>query len=278
MEEAVRLRERLKDKVESITVVTLGPAKASETLRTALAMGADSGVHIELPENAPSPEPLGAARALRAVIERRGKAGTGTDLVIMGKQAIDDDLGQTGQMLAALLGAAQATCASKLDVDVEKRVARVRTEIDGGAEELECSLPTVVTTDLRCVCATLPHAQNSHICDQKKISPSLFSWLCAHVRLNGGCDFNCSLDSIQRLDKFFKEPRYASLPNIMKAKKKPIEKLTPAGLGVDLAPLLETITVREPPKRVGGGKVGSALFVFMAPMSATEHTVLLCSV
>jgi electron transfer flavoprotein beta subunit len=172
VEEAVRLRERLKDKVESITVVTLGPAKASETLRTALAMGADSGVHIELPESAPSPEPLGVARALRAVIERRGRAGTGTDLVIMGKQAIDDDLGQTGQMLAALLGAAQATCASKLDVDVEKRVVRVRTEIDGGAEELQCSLPTVVTTDLRCVCATRfaclnPPRSNSHICEKK---------------------------------------------------------------------------------------------------------------
>jgi electron transfer flavoprotein beta subunit len=140
----------LKDKVESITVVTLGPAKAAETLRTALAMGADSGVHIELPEGAPPPEPLGVARALRAVIERRGKAGA-TDLVIMGKQAIDDDLGQTGQMLAALLGAAQATCASKVDVDVEKRVVHVRTEVDGGAEELLCSLPAVVTTDLRCV-------------------------------------------------------------------------------------------------------------------------------
>jgi Electron transfer flavoprotein domain len=150
VEEAVRLRERLKDKVESITVVTLGPAKAAETLRTALAMGADSGVHIELPEGAPPPEPLGVARALRAVIERRGKAGA-TDLVIMGKQAIDDDLGQTGQMLAALLGAAQATCASKVDVDVEKRVVHVRTEVDGGAEELLCSLPAVVTTDLRCV-------------------------------------------------------------------------------------------------------------------------------
>ena len=162
VEEAVRLRERLKDKVESITVVTLGPAKASETLRTALAMGADGGVHVELPEGAPSPEPLGVARALRAVIERRAKAGTGTDLVIMGKQAIDDDLGQTGQMLAALLGAAQATCASKLEVDVEKRVARVRTEIDGGAEELLCSLPTVVTTDLRCVWATF---DLSHVCD-----------------------------------------------------------------------------------------------------------------
>jgi len=201
VEEAVRLRERLKDKVESITVVTLGPAKAAETLRTALAMGADSGVHVELAEDAPSPEPLGVARALRAVIERRG---TGTDLVIMGKQAIDDDMGQTGQMLAALLGAAQATCASKLDVDVEKRLVRVRTEIDGGSEELVCSLPAVVTTDLR---------------------------------LN--------------------EPRYASLPNIMKAKKKGIEKVTASDLGVDLTPMLETISVREPLKRVGGGKVGS---------------------
>ena len=153
MEEAVRLRERLKDKVESITVVTLGPAKAGETLRTALAMGADSGVHVELPETAPPPEPLGVARALRAVIERRAGAGAGArpDLVIMGKQAIDDDLGQTGQMLAALLGAAQATCASKLDVDVDGRFVRVRTEIDGGAEEVRCSLPAVVTTDLRCV-------------------------------------------------------------------------------------------------------------------------------
>ncbi|KAH9028694.1 electron transfer flavoprotein beta subunit [Lactarius pseudohatsudake] len=200
VEEAVRLRERLKDKVKSITVVTIGPAKAAETLRTALAMGADSGIHIEVPESAPAPEPLGVARALRAVVERRRE----TDLVIMGKQAIDDDLGQTGQMLAALLGAAQATCASALEVDVEKRVVRVRTEIDGGAQELLCTLPAVVTTDLR-----------------------------------------------------LKEPRYASLPNIMKAKKKPIEKLTPADLGVDLTPVLETIKVTEPPKRVGGGKVES---------------------
>ena len=150
MEEAVRLRERLKDKVKSITVVTIGPPKAAETLRTALAMGADSGIHIEVPESAPAPEPLGIARALRAVVERRRKE-METDLVIMGKQAIDDDLGQTGQMLAALMGAAQATCASGLEVDTEKRVARVRTEIDGGAEELLCTLPAVVTTDLRCV-------------------------------------------------------------------------------------------------------------------------------
>ena len=150
MEEAVRLRERLKDKVKSITVVTIGPPKAAETLRTALAMGADSGIHIEVPESAPAPEPLGIARALRAVVERRRKE-METDLVIMGKQAIDDDLGQTGQMLAALMGAAQATCASGLEVDTDKRVARVRTEIDGGAEELLCTLPAVVTTDLRCV-------------------------------------------------------------------------------------------------------------------------------
>ncbi|KAH9046674.1 electron transfer flavoprotein beta subunit [Lactarius hengduanensis] len=206
VEEAVRLRERLKDKVKSITVVTIGPAKAAETLRTALAMGADSGIHIEVPESAPAPEPLGVARALRAVVERRRE----TDLVIMGKQAIDDDLGQTGQMLAALLGAAQATCASALEVDVEKRVVRVRTEIDGGAQELLCTLPAVVTTDLR-----------------------------------------------KTILKTIKEPRYASLPNIMKAKKKPIEKLTPADLGVDLTPVLETIKVTEPPKRVGGGKVES---------------------
>jgi electron transfer flavoprotein beta subunit len=156
VEEAVRLRERLKEKVKSITVVTLGPPKAAETLRTALAMGADTAIHIVLPESAPAPEPLGVARALRAVIERRrngAAAGSGveTDLVIMGKQAIDDDLGQTGQMLAGLLGVAQATCASKLDVDVDARVARVRTEIDGGAAELLCTLPAVVTTDLRCV-------------------------------------------------------------------------------------------------------------------------------
>ena len=138
--------------MKSITVVTLGPAKAGETLRTALAMGADAGVHVELPESAPAPEPLGVARALRAVIERRRQQQQeGTDLVIMGKQAIDDDLGQTGQMLAALWGVAQATCASELEVDVERRVARVRTEVDGGAQELLCTLPAVVTTDLRCV-------------------------------------------------------------------------------------------------------------------------------
>ena len=144
----MRLRERLKDAVKSIKVVTIGPSKSAETLRTALAMGADSAIHIEIPDSAPSPEPLGVAKALRAVIERQKE---GVDLVILGKQAIDDDAGQTGQMLAGLMGWSQATFASKLVVDVEKKVANVTREIDGGSEELRCRLPLVVTTDLRYV-------------------------------------------------------------------------------------------------------------------------------
>ncbi|GBE85159.1 electron transfer flavoprotein beta subunit [Sparassis latifolia] len=203
VEEAVRLREKLKDAVKSIKVVTIGPPKSSETLRTALAMGADSGIHVEIPDSAPAPEPLGIAKALRAVIEREREKG-GVDLVIMGKQAIDDDAGQTGQMLAGLMDWSQATFASKVALDVEKNEANVTREIDGGLEELRCRLPLVVTTDLR---------------------------------LN--------------------EPRYASLPNIMKAKKKPIEKLTPKDLSVDLAPRIETLKVTEPPKRVGGVKVAN---------------------
>ncbi|KAF7328834.1 putative electron transfer flavoprotein subunit beta [Mycena venus] len=203
VEEAVRLRERLKDAVKSIKVVTIGPPKAAETLRTALAMGADSALHVEIPESAPAPEPLGVAQALRAIIQRE-KEGEGVDLVIMGKQAIDDDAGQTGQMLAGLLGWGQATFASKVDVDTSAKTATVMREIDGGSEEIRCRLPLVVTTDLR---------------------------------LN--------------------EPRYASLPNIMKAKKKPIEKFTAEDLGVDFTPRLETLKVTEPPTRVGGGKVES---------------------
>ncbi|KAI0075078.1 electron transfer flavoprotein beta subunit [Panus rudis PR-1116 ss-1] len=191
VEEAVRLRERLKDAVKSIKVVTIGPTKSAETLRTALAMGADSGIHIEIPESAPAPEPLGVAKAIRAVIEKE-KEKTPVDLVIMGKQAIDDDASQTGQMLAGLLDWAQATFASKLEVDVAKNEANITREIDGGLQELRARLPL---------------------------------------------------------------PRYASLPNIMKAKKKPIEKLTPQALGIDLTPRLETLKVSEPPKRVGGGKV-----------------------
>ncbi|KAJ7079371.1 hypothetical protein C8R43DRAFT_350398 [Mycena crocata] len=203
VEEAVRIRERLKDAVKSIKVVTIGPPKSAETLRTALAMGADSAIHIELPESAPAPEPLGVAQALRAVIEREKEKG-GVDLVVMGKQAIDDDAGQTGQMLAGLMGWGQATFASKVDVDVGANSATVMREIDGGSEEIRCRLPLVVTTDLR---------------------------------LN--------------------EPRYASLPNIMKAKRKPIEKLSATDLGVDFTPRLETLRVTEPPTRVGGGKVES---------------------
>lgn len=201
VEEAVRLRERLRDAVQSIKAVTIGPPKSSETLRTALAMGADSSIHVEISEKDPAPEPLAVAKTLKAIIERQED---GVDLVILGKQSIDDDLGMTGQMLAGLLGWGQATFASKVDVDVQKKEAVVTREIDGGGEEIRCRLPLVVTTDLR---------------------------------LN--------------------EPRYASLPNIMKAKKKPIEKLTPAQLGVDLTHRLETLKVTEPPQRVGGGKVAN---------------------
>jgi len=199
VEEAVRIRERLKDAVKSIKAVTIGPPKSVETLRTALAMGADSSIHVEIPESDPSPEPLAVAKTLQAIIQRQKE---GVDIVILGKQSIDDDLGVTGQMLAGLLGWSQATFASKVDIDVAKKEAIVTREIDGGGEEIRCSLPLVITTDLR---------------------------------LN--------------------EPRYASLPNIMKAKKKPIEKLTPADLGIDYTPLLEVLKVTEPPQRIGGGKV-----------------------
>ncbi|KAF7968439.1 hypothetical protein HWV62_30557 [Athelia sp. TMB] len=202
VEEAVRIRDRLKDKVKSIKVVTIGPAKSQETLRTALAMGADSAIHVEIPDSAPAPEPLGVAKALQALLARQKEKGEDVDIVILGKQAIDDDAGQTGQMLAGLMGWAQATFASKVDINVEAKTANVTREIDGGLEELKCKFPLIVTTDLR---------------------------------LN--------------------EPRYASLPNIMKAKKKPLEKLSASDLGVDLTPRLETMKVEEPPKRVGGGKV-----------------------
>ncbi|KAG6831050.1 hypothetical protein H0H87_006292 [Tephrocybe sp. NHM501043] len=199
VEEAVRLRERMKDAVKSIKAVTIGPPKAVETLRTALAMGADSSIHVEIPENAPAPEPLAVAKTLQEIIKRQKE---GVDVVILGKQAIDDDLGMTGQMLAGLLGWSQATFASKVEIDAAKKEALVMREIDGGGEEVRCRLPVIITTDLR---------------------------------LN--------------------EPRYASLPNIMKAKKKPVEKLTPADLGIDYTPQLEILKVSEPPQRVGGGKV-----------------------
>lgn len=146
MEAAVRLREKLKDEIKSIKVVTIGPTKAVETLRTALAMGADSGIHVEIPDSAPPPEPLGVAKALRAIIEKQKE---GVDIVILGKQAIDDDSNQTGQMLAGLLNWPQATFASKVDVDPKKKEASVTREIDGGLQEVRTSLPLIITTDLR---------------------------------------------------------------------------------------------------------------------------------
>ncbi|MFD2265562.1 electron transfer flavoprotein subunit beta/FixA family protein [Lacibacterium aquatile] len=192
VEEAIRLKEA--GKAEEVVAVSLGVAQAQETIRTALAMGADRGIHVQTDVDL---QPLAVAKLLKAVVEKEQP-----QIVILGKQAIDDDSNQTGQMLAALLGWPQATFASKVVVDGGK--AAVTREIDGGLETLELTLPAVITTDLR---------------------------------LN--------------------EPRYASLPNIMKAKKKPIDALDPAALGVDVTPRLTTLKVEEPAKRQGGAKVGS---------------------
>ncbi len=192
IEEAVRLKER--GVATEIVVVSIGVAACQETIRTALAMGADRGILVETDA---SPEPLAVAKMLKALADKE-KPG----LVIMGKQAIDDDMNATGQMLAALLGWPQGTFASK--VTIEGDTATVTREVDGGLETVALTLPAIVTADLR---------------------------------LN--------------------EPRYASLPNIMKARKKPIETVKPADLGVDPAPRLTTLKVVEPPKRSAGKKVGS---------------------
>ena len=192
VEEAVRLKER--GVVTEIVAVSMGPAACGETIRTALAMGADRGILVQTDAEL---EPLAVAKLLRALVVRE-KPG----LVVMGKQAIDDDMNATGQMLAALLGWPQGTFASK--VVVEGDTLMVTREIDGGLETLALTLPAIVTTDLR---------------------------------LN--------------------EPRYASLPNIMKARKKPVETITPADLGVDPAPRLTLVSVAEPPVRKAGQKVGS---------------------
>lgn len=193
VEQAVRLKEA--GTASEVIALSAGVAQSQETLRTALAMGADRGIHIATDEDI---QPLAAAKLLKAVVEKEQP-----QVVILGKQAIDDDSGQTGQMLAALLGWSQATFASKIVLgDGEAEVTR---EVDGGLETISVKLPVVITTDLR---------------------------------LN--------------------EPRYASLPNIMKAKKKPIEEATPADLGVDAAPRLKLIKVVEPPKRKAGVKVESA--------------------
>jgi electron transfer flavoprotein beta subunit len=192
VEEAVRLKE--KGIASEIIAVSMGLAQCQETIRTALAMGADRGILVETEVEL---QPLAVAKLLKALVEREQP-----QIVIMGKQAIDDAMNATGQMLAALLGWPQATFASKIVVEADKLL--VTREIDGGLETLELQTPAIVTTDLR---------------------------------LN--------------------EPRYASLPNIMKARKKPIQTLKPAELGVDPMPRLKTIRVSEPPRRKAGIKVGN---------------------
>ncbi len=192
VEEAIRLKE--KGGATEIVAISLGPQPCQETIRTALAMGADRGIHVLTDAEL---QPLAVAKLLKAVVAKEQPG-----LVILGKQAIDDDCNQTGQMLSALLGWSQGTFASKIAIADGK--ATVTREVDGGLETVELKMPMVITTDLR---------------------------------LN--------------------EPRYASLPNIMKAKKKPIEQVTPEALGVDPAPRLATLKVEEPAKRQGGKKVAS---------------------
>jgi electron transfer flavoprotein beta subunit len=193
VEEAVRLKEA--GKASEVVAVSLGVAACQETIRTALAMGADRGILVQTDVEL---QPLAVAKLLKAVVDKEQPG-----ICILGKQAIDDDANQTGQMLAGLLGWSQATFASKLAINGDG-TANVTREVDGGLETIKVKLPLVMTTDLR---------------------------------LN--------------------EPRYASLPNIMKAKKKPIDTLTPEQLGVDPTPRLKTVKVVEPPKRKAGVKVKS---------------------
>jgi len=195
VEEAVRLKE--KGQVTEIVAVSIGPTKSQETIRTALSMGADRGLLVETPDGQ-AVEPLGVAKLLKGVIEAEKPA-----FIILGKQAIDDDCNQTGQMLAALIGWPQATFASKIVIEGE--TAMVTREVDGGLETLKLKLPAVITTDLR---------------------------------LN--------------------EPRYPSLPNIMKAKKKPLDVKKPADFGVDPTPRLKVLKTVEPPGRKAGVKVANA--------------------
>ncbi|KAL2755223.1 hypothetical protein ACRALDRAFT_1051650 [Sodiomyces alcalophilus JCM 7366] len=197
VEESVRIREkkRAPGGVEDIAVISAGPSKAVDVLRTAMAMGADRGIHVEVKEDE-ALEPLSVAKLLRKAVEEHN-----SNLVIMGKQSIDGDAGQTGQMLAGLLGWPQATQASKVDFG-EGDIVSVTREVDGGVETLQAKLPMIITTDLR---------------------------------LN--------------------EPRYASLPNIMKAKKKPLEKKKLADYGIVRDQRLKVLKVTEPPPRQGGGRV-----------------------
>jgi electron transfer flavoprotein beta subunit len=190
VEEAIRLKEA--GKVDEIVAVSVGPQQCQETIRTALAMGADRGIHVLHDGDT---EPLAVAKMLKALVDKEAPG-----LVIVGKQAIDDDCNQTGQMLSALLGWSQGTFASKLEVEGD--AIHVTREVDGGLQTVQLKMPAVVTSDLR---------------------------------LN--------------------EPRYASLPNIMKAKKKPIDQVAPGDLGVDPAPRLETLKVEEPATRDAGQMV-----------------------
>ncbi|GAA5626206.1 electron transfer flavoprotein subunit beta/FixA family protein [Ochrobactrum sp. SD129] len=192
VEEAIRLKEA--GKVTEIVVVSVGPAQAQETLRTALAMGADRAILVKTDETV---EPLGVAKVLKGVVDAEQP-----DLVFLGKQAIDDDSNQTGQMLSALLNWSQATFASK--VELADGSAKVTREVDGGLQTIDVKLPAIVTVDLR---------------------------------LN--------------------QPRYASLPNIMKAKKKPLDEKSPADFGADIAPRLKVLKTEEPGGRKAGVKVGS---------------------
>ena len=192
IEEAVKIKEA--GKATEIVAVTIGEEKAQETVRKALAVGADRGIHVKVDGIV---EPLAVAKLLQKIVDKEKP-----DLVFMGKQAIDDDCNQTGQMLSALLNWPQATFASKIDIKDNK--LEIIREIDEGLETIEVNVPAVVTCDLR---------------------------------LN--------------------EPRYASLPNIMKAKKKPIDELSAADLGVEAAPRVQQIKVEEPPKRKAGIKVSS---------------------
>jgi electron transfer flavoprotein beta subunit len=187
VEEALRLKEA--GKAEEVVVVSIGPQQAQETLRTGLAMGADRAILVKTDQTT---EPLAVAKILKNVVDEEQPG-----LVILGKQAIDDDANQTGQMLSALLGWSQATFASKLEIDGGN--ANVTREVDGGLQTIKVDMPAIVTTDLR---------------------------------LN--------------------EPRYASLPNIMKAKKKPMDEKTPDDYGVDVSPRLEVVETVEPPKRSAG--------------------------
>jgi len=192
VEEAVKLKES--GKAKEVIAVTIGEEKAQETVRKALAVGADRGIHVKTDNYV---EPLGVAKILKKIAEKEKP-----DLVLMGKQAIDDDCNQTGQMLSAMLGWPQGTFASK--IELKDKSMQVTREVDEGLETIEINLPAIVTCDLR---------------------------------LN--------------------EPRYASLPNIMKAKKKPIEQLIAKDLGVDISNRIQQLKVEEPPKRKGGIKVAN---------------------